>query len=503
MSRPFSGPLKGSRRRFLPVPKPGVQATVEVDALEGRKEAVGAETASRTESLQHLREANERLVVASMKAHTLSEAADQASVRLREANESLVIATIQAQTMAEIAQQATAQMAYRAKLEAQLLEAQKLEALGILASGVAHDFNNLLATIVGHADMGTLATEPGSKAARCFKAIDKAAMKASELTRQLLAYTGKGKVKVVAMDLALVVKEITQLLSVSMPKKVLLTCHMEDRLPFVKGDPTQIFQVLMNLVTNAAEAFPPGGEGRITIQAHAEKVEAATPLASPWVLPLTPGRYASLEVTDTGSGMTPEVLARVFEPFFSTKITGRGLGLAAVVGILRSHGGGLRVTSEPGHGSSFKLFLPAMQEVRPFPAMEYLPAWHGEGTVLIVDAQKAPRQLARHLAEGLGFSVLEACDGPEGIHSFLLHHETLALVLVDFDLPNLGGQDAFRAMREIDCKVPVVLTTGYGVPDARLALEGMAGVLKNPYRVAEFRSLLQHAGRQEPPVPAI
>jgi signal transduction histidine kinase len=332
-----------------------------------RDQALGAEREAMAGNALQLRQANECLVVAALNAQTLASASasDQTSTLLRDANERLVLATLHAQNMAAVADQATAQVAYRAELEGRLLEAQKQEALGILAGGVAHDFNNLLTAIIGNAEIGALSAPADSKVAQCLEAIMKAALKAAELTRQLLAYTGKGQLKLTQLDLGLVVREITELLAVSVPEQVNLQCELGERLPWVTGDPTQIFQVLMNLIGNAIQAVPTGRTGHINVHTRAERVATATAASPAWILPLEPGPYATVEVADDGVGMAPEVLARIFEPFFSTKATGHGLGLAAVVGILRSHGAGLRVESEAGRGSSFKLFLPAHQEPRP------------------------------------------------------------------------------------------------------------------------------------------
>jgi two-component system cell cycle sensor histidine kinase/response regulator CckA len=445
-------------------------------------------------SEEKLREANENLVVATVNAQSMADAAERAGAHLREANESLVVATVNAQALAQVAEEAAAHVSYTAGLEAQLLEAQKLETLGVLAGGVAHDFNNLLTAILGNANLGTMAAEEGREVAPYFGAIEKAAMRAASLTRQLLAYAGTGKPMMAEVDFGIVAKEAIQVFTASIPRNVTLHSELAERLPLVQGDATQIFQVLMNLITNAAEACQTGMEGRVTIRTYEEKVDETAIKTGHWVLPLTPGRYATLEVSDTGEGMAPEVVKRAFEPFFTTKFTGRGLGLAAVMGIIRSHGGGLWVGSEPDVGSSFKIFMPAMGDSALIPPPESLPpVWRGKGQILVVDDELAVSHVARSMAEHFGFSVLEARDGLEAVELFRLHHGELAMVLMDLIMPGMGGQEAFREMLKIDSGVPVVLSSGYNISDTNLLVEGLAGLLKKPYRLTEFQDALQRA----------
>jgi signal transduction histidine kinase len=252
----------------------------------------------------------------------------------------------------------------KAALAVHLHEAQQLETLGVLAGGVAHDFNNLLTSILGNANLGSMKAETGADMAPCFAAIESAAMRAAELTRLLLAYAGKGKYLVTAVDLRMVVEETTSTCSVSIPAGVTLQCELAEGGTLVKGDAIQIRQILINLLANAVEAIADGHEGRISIRTGTERVVQATTKSECCPLPVGPGQYGTLEVADTGAGMPPEVLARAFEPFFTTKFAGRGLGLAAVIGILRSHEGGLEVRTAPGQGSTLKAFLPALPPSR-------------------------------------------------------------------------------------------------------------------------------------------
>jgi len=207
--------------------------------------------------------------------------------------------------------------------------------------------------------------------------------------------------------------------------------------------------------------------------------------------PHVPGPFATLEVTDEGAGMEPHIMERLFEPFFSTKFTGRGLGLPEVIGVIRSHGGGIRVRSVPGNGSTFKIFLPAMRTPRSQPAREFLPVWRGKGRILVVDDEEEERTRVRGMAEQLGFTVIEAADGIEAVEIFRLRHGNLALVLLDLSLPRMDGRAALQEIRKISNTIPVVLSTPFQAQEEEILTEALAGYLKKPYRMAEFQGILQ------------
>ena len=233
------------------------------------------------------------------------------------------------------------------------------------------------------------------------------------------------------------------------------------------------------------------GDRVLTLRTCAESVDQAAIESGSWVLPMKPGNFATLEVADTGIGIQPELLALVFDPFYSTKFAGRGLGLAAVIGIIGSQGGGICVRSELGRGSTFKIYLPAILGPRSVPDSEPVPTWRGEGRILVVDEEAVVRNTARHMAERLGFSVLEAGDGLEAVKLFRYYHGDLALVLLDLTMPPMSGLETFRQLREIDSNVPVVLSSRYDAQDTELPLEGVTGFLYKPYRLAEFQGLLK------------
>ncbi len=385
----------------------------------------------------------------------------------------------------------------RLKLEQQLQHSQRLESLGVLAGGIAHDFNNILTAVLGHADL-TLQDLPLSSPGRQgVQEIVKASRRASELCRQMLAYSGHGQFIIEDIDLSRLIEDMLNLLSSAIPKKVLLNLNIGKNLPTIRGDVTQISQVIMNLVINAAEAI---GErsGVITISVGAQECTGAYLDATYFCEGLSPGLFVTLEVSDTGIGMDKETLARLFEPFFTTKFTGRGLGLAAVLGIVRGHKGALKVYSEPGKGTTFKALFPAVGF-----GGGHLPAtgesdeadWSGAGTVLLADDEETIRALGKRMLERLGFQVLLAADGRAALEMYALHRDEIVLVILDLTMPRMSGEEAFREMRQIDPKVRVLMSSGYAENDilSRFAGKGAAGFIQKPYTLAMLRERVRSA----------
>src|ERR1035438_714040 len=253
-----------------------------------------------------------------------------------------------------------ADITQRKESEEALRQSQKLESLGVLSGGIAHDFNNLLSIILGNSNIAAMHLPPESPAMPYLGQIEQATLRAADLTRQLLAYAGKGRFQVIEVDLNRLVVEMTQLLTVTLSKKAVIRYDLSPSLPFISADPSQMQQLVMNLVTNASEAIGDEVSGLITVRTGVQLVDEATQAGLLPALPLSTGEYVTLEVSDIGCGMTPEVRERIFDPFYTTKFTGRGLGLSAMLGILRSHHGSLKVYSEQSRGSVFKLFLPAL-----------------------------------------------------------------------------------------------------------------------------------------------
>ncbi len=382
----------------------------------------------------------------------------------------------------------------RLTLERKMLEAQKLESLGVLAGGIAHDFNNLLVAIMGNAGLADLEVASNSPVRQYLSEIQTASQRAADLARQMLAYSGRGRFVVQSMDLTKVVEEMAHLLGVSLPKKARLVLNLARNLPPIEADATQIRQIVMNLVINSGEAVG-DDEGVITISTG---VIDATPeyLASGIHAPELPGgRYVYLEVADSGCGMDEATLKRIFDPFFTTKFTGRGLGLAAVLGIVRGHSGSMLVASQPGSGSTFRLLLPA--QVSAVPEAAAPPSsqpWKAAGTILLADDEDTVRLVTARMLQRLGFDVVQARDGADAVQQFTaMSHADL--VLLDLMMPRLDGQEAFAAIRQTDPKVPVVILSGYSEQEAagRFAGHEVAGFLQKPFTFAELQNVVRAA----------
>jgi PAS domain S-box-containing protein len=372
----------------------------------------------------------------------------------------------------------------RKAAEEALRRAAKDESLAVLAGGVAHDFNNLLAAILGNASLALKQLPETSPARRYVEKAAGAVERAADLTRQMLAYSGRGHFVIRPTDVNALARENLPLLEVTVPKSVRLQALLAPTLPLVDADVGQVQQVLMNLVINAAEAIGEGG-GTVTLATGVREVTAADhDLWRASGQPLAPGSYVSIEVRDDGPGMDRETVDRIFEPFFTTKFTGRGLGLAAVLGVVRGHQGALSVESAPGRGTVFRiLFAPSahgMPEAPPTPA--------GEGrrraTVLLVDDEEVVRDMVGEVLEQEGFSVLRAEDGAQGVALFREGRDRIDVVLLDLSMPGLSGVETFRRLREIDPAVRVVLSSGYDHDEAkgRFGPNGPAGFIQKPYR---------------------
>jgi PAS domain S-box-containing protein len=384
----------------------------------------------------------------------------------------------------------------RVRLEDGIRQAQKMESLGVLAGGIAHDFNNLLTGILGFTSLALETLSPSAPARAILLDIEKSARSAADLTRQLLAYSGKGKFVMQAVDLSELVREMARLLEITVSKKCVLRYQLTENLPLVEADATQLQQVMMNLIINASEAVKDSG-GVIAVRTDAQVCDAdhlATFFARE---DLAPGAYACLEVADNGCGMSPEVQARMFEPFFSTKFTGRGLGLSAVLGIVRGHGGAIKVYSEAGQGTTVKMIFPASAAAQKLAAgrPEASPEFKGSGRILVVDDESTVRSVATQVLERTGFTVLAAASGVEAVRMFRARPADIRLVLLDLTMPGMGGEETMRQLRKIRPDVRVVLSSGFNEQEViqRFIGENLAGFVQKPYTVQELRDAVRKA----------
>jgi len=387
------------------------------------------------------------------------------------------------------------QEAQQQHVEERLQQSQRLESLGVLAGGIAHDFNNLLMAILGHADLALEEISPASPGRESITEIHTGAQRAAELCNQLLTYSGRGSFERETLQLGNLIEEMLHMLKTSISKKCLLNLHLEKGLFPVQIDPAQVRQVMMNLVINASEAI---GErsGVITISTGAMECNDDYVERTYTITPPTRGLFVYLEVSDTGCGMTRETMARVFEPFYTSKFTGRGLGLSAVLGIVRAHEGGLKIYSEPDKGTTFKVLFPAVTDAVELPNHgESGDHWTGEGTVLLVDDEETVRSISKKLLSKLGLTVLTAEDGKQAVTLYEKHLAEIDLVLLDLTMPHMNGEEAYRAMRALDPDVKVVLASGYSESDiaSRFAGKGLVGCLQKPYTLRKLRNLLSGA----------
>ena len=379
---------------------------------------------------------------------------------------------------------ATRDITERKELEERIRQAAKLESLGVLAGGIAHDFNNLLTGILGGASLLQDEIPAHSVLYPAVETIAIASQRASELTRQMLAYSGRGHFVIETVDLPERVRQILTLLEASAPKHVHLDLDLNDSDCLIKADTGQLQQILMNLIINAAEATVTEGVVSISVRRLPIAVPRPTLAAD-----LAAGEYVVLEVRDSGTGMDEDTRRKIFDPFFTTKFTGRGVGLAAVLGIVRGHKGGIEVESAPGRGSRFTVYFPASpvrMKHAAGPASTITSAIR-TGTVLLVDDEDVVLRAGRLALERLGFRVLLARNGSEAVEQFRSQHRNVALVILDMTMPGLSGADALHQLKVIDSSVPVLGTSGFSADEARSRFgEAIAGFIPKPYSLRSF-----------------
>ncbi len=386
----------------------------------------------------------------------------------------------------------------RERLEKRLGRAEKMEALGVLAGGIAHDFNNMLATVLGNAELAMTRLPEDAEVSKMLRAVATASLSATDLCNQMLAYAGRGAMSTEPLDSNALVKELGGMLEVALSKKATLDYELSEESLGVLADRSQLRQVVLNLITNASEAIG-NREGRVVIATSARtysrsELEICAPTAS-----LAPGEYVRLRVSDTGGGMSAETQSKIFDPFFSTKSGGRGLGLAAVQGIVVRHKGALTLESSPGAGTTFTVLLPRVSlprtELPPEPsARDDLRCGH----ILVVEDEPSVREVMINILDRAGYTVTSAGDGQEAVDLFRLEGESIDCVLLDLSLPKLDGEEVFHQMRGMRDDVRMVLTSGFTEQQImdRFKGAGLAGVVHKPARMHVLLAKIAEALRR-------
>ncbi len=377
----------------------------------------------------------------------------------------------------------------RKRLENQMQYAQKLESLGVLAGGIAHDFNNLLMAIVARAGLGLRSVGPESPAHPHLKHIEKSGLRGGELANQMLTYAGRGKPTIHSVNVSQLIKEMAHLLRVSISKRAVLSYDLAQTPPPIQADPSQLRQLVMIMLTNSSEAI---GEQSGAITLSTGSITTNLEHLKDWYVagdvPVGLGVY--IDVRDTGPGMDADIIPKIFDPFFTTKFTGRGLGLAALLGIVRAHDGAVVVMSQKGEGTHVRLLFPTSvdEKLNIAPFQPLATSWNPTGTVLVVDDEEDVRVASQLILEEIGFTVIVACDGREGLALYTQHAATITLVLLDLTMPHMNGEELFNAIRQQNMDVPIMLSSGYTEEDAskRFASEGVAGFIQKPYLIDTF-----------------
>jgi PAS domain S-box-containing protein len=368
-----------------------------------------------------------------------------------------------------------------AELTGQLQQAQKMESIGVLAGGIAHDFNNLLVGVMGNAELAMLDVPQHSEMHRYLQQIFKASFRGADLVGQMLAYSGQGRFAMGEQNINALILDVSELLGAAIGKQIQLEQGLMGNLPCVYGDKNQLTQLIMNLMTNASEALD-GKPGKIGLHTGVQHLSVNDFSTMYMATDLKEGDYVFIEITDTGCGMDEETQARIFDPFFTTKESGTGLGLAALLGIVRGHHGTLSLKSRQGHGSCFTVYIPVLLSTRATHKMEQIGRFT-KATVLVVDDETSVRHVVKGFLEREGMQVLTANDGEEGIDMFRRHVHEIALVILDLTMPKMDGEQAFHAIQAIRSDIPILLTSGFSETEAvsRLSLYNLAGFIRKPY----------------------
>ncbi len=382
----------------------------------------------------------------------------------------------------------------RSNLQQQLLQAQKLDSLGVLAGGIAHDFNNLLAVIIGRCSLARL--RPAT-AVDNIAPIETAAERAAELCQQMLAYAGKANIAKSRIRLDELVDEMVRMSKSTIGKNVKITSDLASDIPPLIADASQIRQVAMNLIINASEAIGES-QGEVRVSLAKRSVEAGHQEKDHLGAIIPSGRYACLEVSDNGCGMDDETKQRIFEPFYTTKFTGRGLGMSAVLGIIRTHKGALQLFSHPGQGSTFRVYLPvemsAPAESQSTTQSASPESWQGTGTVLLVEDEEQVICIAESMLAALGFKVIKASNGEEALDLFKQNAEVITLIVTDIGMPVMDGYSLVRELKKIPSAPPIIISSGFGGKDitSRIAPEDFAGMVSKPYNFNQLQVVVKN-----------
>ncbi len=385
----------------------------------------------------------------------------------------------------------------RRQLEEQMQKAQTFKSMGVLAGGVAHDFNNMLTAILGNAYVALIDLPETEPARKYVENIKGAAKRATELSNQMLAYSGKGKFVIDTIDINKIIKEMTNLISSTISKKIVVHFKLKDSPLLIDADATQIRQIVLNLITNATESIG-DNSGKIILSTKAVKCDEEQLRNVYFNEDVSEGDYAMLEVTDTGMGMDKETLEKVFDPFFTTKFTGRGLGMSSVLGIINGHKGAINVESKLGHGARFTILLPRSKEKKPtlnnFDTEE-LDDWNVSGTILIVDDEQSVSDVASDMIEKLGLNTLVVNDGLSAIEIFRKNASVIDCVLLDLSMPLMDGKECLKELQKIRKDVKVILTSGYDKHEfsQRMTDSGIVGFVQKPFSMVSLKRAIMSA----------
>lgn len=441
---------------------------------------------------------------------------ERMALQIRTLNAELESRVLERTTDLRAAQQLSEELLEREQAARRAMEAsvaqsrhvQKLESIGVLAGGIAHDFNNLLHVVLGNADIALSRLSLRSPARDPLEEVVRATIRAADLTRQMLAYSGKGAFVVRHLDLSQEVREMATLLRTAISKQAALVWELAPDLPAINADATQIRQIVMNLITNASDALADAG-GTISLRTGVLSPQAVSDPSMGTVLPGSEAPpndmpFVYLEVADNGGGMSPDTLSRIFDPFFSTKFSGRGLGLAAVMGIVQGHQGLIRIRTAPGEGTTFRVLFPAVTGGVREP--EKLSAarsdWRGSGTVLVVEDEEDVREVADRILQDFGFDTLLAVDGRDALEQFERARSRVTAVLLDLSMPRMGGQEVFRRLRQTCPDLPVIIMSGYTEESvaAQFSASGadLTAFLQKPFLAEDLVDVLRRVVRSAP-----